>query len=122
MSTKIMERNNIERKIISISQKRQITIPLKFFKQLNLENEVECTIQEGALVIRPMHQNQGEFSVEILKDLVAQGYSGEELIKRFELESNNIRKSIGIMLNEAEHIAHGEIPAATFNDIFETED
>jgi len=112
----------MERKIISVSQKRQITIPLKFYKQLHLENEVECTVQDGALVIRPIHQSHGEFSVEILKDLVSQGYSGEELVRRFEEESKNIRKAIGMVLEEAEQIASGEKPATTFEDIFCTED
>ncbi|MEW6622224.1 MAG: AbrB/MazE/SpoVT family DNA-binding domain-containing protein [Bacillota bacterium] len=121
MISNTLERGCMDRKIISVSQKRQITIPLKFFKQLQLQKEVECFIRDGALVIRPIHQGQGEFSVEILRDLVAQGYSGEELVRRFELESKNIRKAISAMLEEAEQIASGEKSAATFNDVFGSE-
>jgi hypothetical protein len=36
------------------------------------------------IVIRPINRQPGEFSVEILRDLVSQGYSGDELVKRFE--------------------------------------
>lgn len=108
----------MDRKIIRVSKKRQITIPLKFYQQLHLENEVECLVHNGALVIRPLRQSQSEFSVEILKDLVAQGYSGEELIRRFEAESKNIRQAIDLMLEEAEQIAAGEKTAATFTDVF----
>ncbi len=68
-----------------------------------------------------IHQGNGEFSLEILKDLVAQGYSGDDLVHRFEGESKNIRKAIGVLLEEAEQLASGEKPAATFEDIFGTE-
>ena len=56
--------------------------------------------------------------MEILKDLVAQGFSGDELIRQFEVESKNIKRAIGIMEDEAESIASGEIPAASFDDVF----
>ena len=118
MSAKIMERGHMDRKIISVSQKRQITIPLKFFKQLGLDTEVECFVQNDSIVIRPIRTNQGEFSVEILKELVEQGLSGDQLVRQFEVESRNIKKAIGIMVEESERIASSEIPAATFADVF----
>lgn len=118
LMAKAMERGHMDRKIISVSQKRQITIPLKFFKQLNLETEVECFVQNNSLVIRPIRSDQSEFSVEILKDLVAQGFSGDELVRQFETKSKNIKKAIAIMQEEAERIASGEGPAASFDDLF----
>lgn len=122
MPTTVTERDVMDSKIISVSSKRQITIPLKFYKQLNLENEVECSLENGALVIRPLNRDTGEFSVEILRDLVSQGYSGEELIKRFAIQSKNIKKAISKMLEEADEIATGEKPAASFDDVFDSED
>jgi len=122
MFANIAERSSRDRKIISVSQKRQITIPLKFFRQLGLGTEVECFVQNDTIVIRPVRSEQGEFSVEILKDLVAAGLSGEELVRRFEAESKNIRKAIGCMTEEAERIAAGEIPAATLDDVFGGDD
>ena len=118
MSVKTLERGPLDRKIISISPKRQITIPLKYFKQLALETEVECFVQNDSIVIRPIRNDQGEFSVEILKDLVAQGLSGNDLIRQFEVESKKIKKAIRIMTEESERIASGEIPAASFDDVF----
>lgn len=41
MPANAMERDVMNRKIISVSKKRQITIPLQFYKHLNLDNEVE---------------------------------------------------------------------------------
>lgn len=122
MIVNLANRDPQDRKIISISQKRQITIPLKYFKQLNLGSELECFVQNNAIVLRPIHSEQNEFSVEILRDLVAAGLSGEDLIRNFEVECKNIKKAIGHMTNEAKHIASGEIPAAKFDDIFGKDD
>ncbi len=118
MSAIAMERDTVDRKIISVSKKRQITIPLKFYKHLNLENEVECSLEDGAVVIRPLHREPSEFSVEILKDLVSQGYSGNELIKQFEKQSISIKNAITNMLEEADAIATGEKSSTSFDDIF----
>lgn len=112
----------MERKIISVSKKRQITIPLQFYKKLNIKNEVECSLEGDAIVIRPLHREPAEFSVEILKDLISQGYSGDELVKRFETVSKNIKKAINNMLEETDAIAAGEKSAASFDDIFGQED
>lgn len=113
-----LESDIMDRKTISVSKKRQITIPLQFYKHLNLENEVECSLEDGAIVIRPVHRGTSEFSVEILKDLINQGYSGNELIKQFELQSKNIKTAVTNILEEADDIAAGETPAANLEDIF----
>ncbi|SHK41445.1 AbrB/MazE/SpoVT family DNA-binding domain-containing protein [Paramaledivibacter caminithermalis] len=118
MNATVMERDNMDRKIISVSKKRQITIPLKFYKHLGLDNQVECTLEDDSIVIRPLNRDSGEFSVEILKDLIAQGYSGNELIKKFEAQSKNIKKAITHMLEDADAIAAGEKKSESFEDIF----
>lgn len=86
-----MERDIMDRKIIRVSKKRQITIPLQFYKHLGLGSEVKCSLEDGKIVIEPVHREPSEFSIEILKDLVSQGYSGDELIKKFETQSKNIK-------------------------------
>ncbi|NLC68511.1 MAG: AbrB/MazE/SpoVT family DNA-binding domain-containing protein [Clostridiaceae bacterium] len=117
-----MERDIMDRKIISVSKKRQITIPLQFYKRLNLGNEVECILEDGKMIIKPINLEPSEFSVEILKDLVSQGYSGDELVRQFEIQSKNIKKAVAGMLEEAEAIAAGKKPAADFDDVFGPED
>lgn len=113
-----LESDIMNRKTISVSKKRQITIPLQFYNHLNLSNEVECSLEDGAIVIRPVHRESTEFSVEILKDLIEQGYSNEELIKQFEIQSKNIKKAFTNIIEEADAIAVGEKPAANLDDIF----
>lgn len=44
----------MNRKIISVSKKRQITIPIEFYKHLNMGDKVECSLEDGAIVIRPL--------------------------------------------------------------------
>ena len=62
------------------------------------------------------------YCVEILEDLVSQGYSGDELVKQFKIQNKNIKKAVTNMLEEADAIAAGEKSAANFGDIFGSED
>ena len=74
----------MEMKKVSISAKRQITIPQRFFQALGFDSEAECVLRGNELVIRPVKTNSGgEFAEQILADLVAQGYSGKELLEKF---------------------------------------
>lgn len=122
MNTNAIDRDTVDRKIISVSKKRQITIPLTYFNHLGLDHEVECTLKDGALVIRPLKREPSEFSVEILKDLVSQGYTGDDLIKAFETQSKHIKKAVTKILVEANAIASGEQESESFEDIFASED
>ncbi len=49
----------MEMKKLSISAKRQITIPQKFFTMLGFDTEAECTVRGNELVIRPVRTNAG---------------------------------------------------------------
>ena len=108
----------MDRKIISITGKRQLTIPPKFYEKLGLGKEVECFIEKNALVIRPLSQDDGIFSIEILKDLVSQGYSGNELVAKFAEERQNMNIAIGALLTDAKEIATGKKKGALMKDVF----
>ena len=113
-----LESDIMDIKTISVSKKRQITIPLQFYKHLNLDNEVECTLKDGAIVIRPIHRGTTEFSVEILKDLIEQGYSDDELVEQFELQNRNIKKAVHNMFEESDAIVNGDKTSASLDDVF----
>lgn len=66
----------MQKKKINVSLKRQIAIPLLFYKELGIESEVECFVKDDALVIRLVHDFSGPFAVEILDDFVKQGFQG----------------------------------------------
>ena len=122
MAVLTMGREVMDRKIISVSPKRQITIPLKYFEELNIDNEVECLLKGNSIIIRPLRGDSSEFAEEILKDLVSQGFSGEELIEEFKKKTKEIKGAISAILEEADKIATGELPSATMEDIFGAED
>ena len=112
----------MEREIISISQKRQITIPQKYFEALGFDNEAECILRNNAIIIRPIYErDNGAFSEEVLEDLIHQGYSGEELLAKFKENSKKIRPAVHTMIREADNLAKyggGE----TMSDIFGEEE
>lgn len=113
----------MERKIISVSGKRQITIPQKYFEALGFSNEAECILQNNAIIIRPIKEDIGsEFSEQILEELVAQGLSGKELLTKFKEMNKKIAPAMNKLIDEADSIALGDIKGATLADIFGAED
>lgn len=110
------------KKRISVSQKRQITIPIEFFNSLGIEKEVECYLQNNAIVIRPVRENSGEFDEQILADLISQGLSGTELLERFKQMRRKVRPAVERLLGEARLAAAGKAQFSTYEDVFGTED
>ncbi len=113
----------MEMKKVSISAKRQITIPQKFFTMLGFDTEAECMVRGNELVIRPAKTNTGgEFAEQILADLISQGYSGTELLDRFKKAQKEVRSAVEAMLVEAERVAASESEYETYDDVFGTEE
>lgn len=113
----------MERKIVSISSKRQITIPQKFFALLGFADEAECVVRGNELVIRPARTTSGgEFAEMILADLIEQGLSGEELLSRFKVTLAKVRPAIESMISDAEKVANGTGEYVSYDDIFGTEE
>ena len=108
----------MDRKIINVTGKRQITIPLRFYEKLRFGKEVECFLADNAIVLRPLSTNENNFTMEILKDLVSQGYSGDKLLEKFAEQQANIKKAINILIDEADEIAAGNRKSVTTKDIF----
>jgi len=108
-----------DKKYIRISSKRQITIPKKFYYELGFDDQAECILNDGTLTIKPVKQNVGyDFSEEILKDLISQGYSGEKLLKKFKEYSLGIKEALYKLSEEADMIAEGKAEYYTLRDAF----
>ena len=109
----------MEMKKVSISSKRQITIPQRFFTMLGFGTEAECMLRGNELVIRPARTNAGgEFAEQILADLIAQGYSGDELLQHFKQVQSQVRPAVEKMIGEAEKIAASEAKYVSYEDVF----
>jgi bifunctional DNA-binding transcriptional regulator/antitoxin component of YhaV-PrlF toxin-antitoxin module len=90
----------VKPKRISVSSKRQITIPKEFFDDLHISEEVLCQVIDGALVIKPVEENV-DFSQYILSDLINEGYTaGEEMLQEFVYRKSQIRPAIKQMIAE----------------------
>jgi bifunctional DNA-binding transcriptional regulator/antitoxin component of YhaV-PrlF toxin-antitoxin module len=113
----------IERKIISISVKRQLTIPQKYFEALGFNNEAECILQDEGLFIRPLRDTgASEFSEQILADLISQGYAGQELLEKFKEYSRAIRPAVLKLIEETEAFARSGEGCIQMNELFGAEE
>ena len=111
-----------DKKYIRISSKRQITIPKKFFYDLGFEDQAVCILNDGALTIRPVKQNVGyDFSEDILKELISEGYAGDELLEKFKERGLETQEAWKKMLKESDDIAEGKGTFYTMNDVFPEE-
>ena len=112
----------IERKIISVSVKRQLTIPQKYFDALGFNSEAECILQNDGLLIRPVRVTVGgEFSEQILSDLISQGYEGQELLEKFKEYSKAVRPAVLKMLEDNEAYAKSNEGRIPMDELFGTE-
>ena len=67
-------------------------------------------------------QASGEFSEQILSDLIAQGYEGQALLQKFIEMNRALRPAVKKMLQEADELVKnggGQIPT---NKLFGTDD
>jgi len=106
MATMLPEVAELDSKRIRVSKQRQVTIPTQFYQQLGMGTEAECFVRDGEIVIRPLsHGGVSEFGTFILRDLIAQGLAGSELLAEFERVSAEVRPAALRMLAEAHQAA-----------------
>ena len=112
-----------EQKRVSITSKRQFTIPQKFFSALGFDKEAICTLGDGMLIIQPAAPiNSGEFSEQILAELIEEGYSGKKLLDEFKKRQARIRPAVESLIEEAKLVAQGKGDYSSYDDIFGSED
>ncbi|MDO4803836.1 MAG: AbrB/MazE/SpoVT family DNA-binding domain-containing protein [Lachnospiraceae bacterium] len=108
-----------EQKRVTISSKRQVTIPQKYYVELGFDKDAICIKGEDFLILRPAAPvSGGEFAEQILADLIAEGYTGSELLDEFKSRQAKVRPAVEALLEEAREVAHGKGQCSTYNDIF----
>ncbi len=113
----------MEKKIVSISSKRQLTIPQKFFTLLGFADKAECVCRGNELVIRPVRTSSGgEFAEQILAELIKEGLSGDKLLQEFKARQAKVRPAVEAMIAEAGEAALGNGEYYTYDDVFGAED
>lgn len=81
---------------VRVSKQRQINIPKDFYDALDLDDEALVEFTGKEIIIRSAELETVDFSVDILNDLTNQGYTGQELIKKF----SEIKRDIPRALDE----------------------
>ena len=120
MSTAV--KSNAMQKRVTITSKRQFTIPQKFYAELGFDKDAVCTMGDGFLVIQPVRkETEGEFAEQILAELIVEGFSGQELLKEFKKRQAKIRPAIEKLLEEASAVAKCSGEYYTYDDVFTTE-
>lgn len=108
-----------KQKKVTITSKRQFTIPQKFFTELGFGREAVCTLGDGMLIIEPVKsENGGEFAEQVLADLIAEGYSGQELLSEFKSRQSRVRPAVEKMLKTAKDAANGIGEYYSYEDVF----
>ena len=113
----------MEPKRVTITSKRQFTIPQKFYTELGFDREAVCAVRDGMLLIKPVSSAPGgEFAEQILAELIAEGYSGTELLAEFKSRQAKMRPAVEAMLQDAKAAACGEGAYSTYDEIFGPEE
>ena len=114
----LAKNGNMNKKVISISKKRQVTIPQKFFEYLNFGSQAECILEDDSIILRPLSESGSDFSEYILADLIEQGYQGEELLLKFKEMKKKIRPAVKELIKEADELAKSDEGEVSFDELF----
>lgn len=101
-------------KRVSVSSKRQISIPKEFYDTLGFGEELQVELHANSLVLKRINDNFDDFSSDILKDLVDQGYQGDELVKEFEARKSKVPYAMNKLFDELE----AEAEEVTLDELF----
>lgn len=73
----------MQRKTIKVSMQRPFVIPKEFYDVLGNRYKVPIELHEGKLIIKTVMKMVEDFAENLLAELIATGFSGEELVARF---------------------------------------
>ncbi|ENH97817.1 hypothetical protein J416_03611 [Gracilibacillus halophilus YIM-C55.5] len=104
---------------ISISNKRQITVPKEYYDYLEMETEANIELEGNKIVITPVRETNDDFLEFILKDLIDEGYGGEDLLQEFNRRKNNIRPAVEAWMKDAHENAEN---VESVSDLFEEDE
>lgn len=78
-----MNNQIIKSKKIKVSTQRHLVIPKEYYDALGIGEEITIELHEGQLVIKPVVKVDEYFAENLLEELIAAGFSGEELVAKF---------------------------------------
>ncbi|AQQ55622.1 AbrB/MazE/SpoVT family DNA-binding domain-containing protein [Planococcus lenghuensis] len=85
---------------VRVSQQRQVNIPKDFYQALGLDDEAVMEFTGKEIIIRPATFEEVDFSEDILQELIAQGYSGTELLDEFKKAKASVSTALQALKEE----------------------
>ncbi|MGV7118100.1 AbrB/MazE/SpoVT family DNA-binding domain-containing protein [Paenibacillus kyungheensis] len=103
----VSDQNTIVWKRARVSSKRQVTIPQKLYEQAGIKDEVEFSIQDNQIILRPIREpsENEQFADLILADLIDQGLTGQELLATFRQKQKELRRAVTNLIKDSEKAA-----------------
>lgn len=98
----------------TVSSKRQVTIPKKFHDALEMKDEAVWELHENHLVLKPVKEEFGDFSAEILDDIIKEGFTGDDISHEFRHRKAQLGGAVDSLIKETKET--GE--RMTIDDIF----
>ena len=113
-----------QKKRVTISSKRQITIPQAFFKKLGFSDYAECYVEDDKLIICPEKKEGSEemFGDLVLEELIAKGLSGQKLLNEYRGQMRKISEAVYAVKQDAAKVAEGQGKYYTVDEVFGEED
>lgn len=105
MNNPIRNYKPIQVRVGKITAKRQLTIPKDFYEQFNFGENVELVLEHDGIKIKKIkssNESFEDFSDLILEDLIAEGFSGKELLDEFKIRKNLIPVAFSKMVDDME--------------------
>ena len=76
-------------------------------------------MRRSELIFRSVeNETGGEFAEQILSDLIAEGFSGEDLLQKFKERQAQVRPAVEAMIAQAEGAAQGTEVYESYEDVF----
>lgn len=97
----MMDPNKRDVKMVRVSKQRQVNIPKEYYDSLDLGEEAYIENTGSSLIIRPVKREAVDFSEFILRDLVEDGYTGEDLIERFTEVRSQIPEALDSLIQDS---------------------
>ncbi|MBP3039949.1 hypothetical protein J9303_10660 [Bacillaceae bacterium Marseille-Q3522] len=107
-----------KKKRISVSSKRQISIPKEYFEQLKIRDEVTLELYGNHMILKPINEGFDDFSEEILSDLIDEGYEGKQLLSELKKRKEQIGTAVDSLLMDT--LKNGE--RTMLDELFGEED
>lgn len=122
MATAVRGKKDMAKRI-SVSIKRQLTIPRRYYEALGFGSEAVCELRDDGIFIRPIKSEaSGEFDEFILAELIEQGYEGEKLLAEFKEARKQVRPAVVKMLEDGKKLAQSGGGKLSLDELFAEDD